>query len=217
MLHAVVAARRLALPVFAALSLLAASADATPVRYDYVTGVASFRLVQGQTVLGADTAALVGTFATFDAAAPALTDLEFVIDDGAVTLGPLGSIDVTLTATDAPGFSAPATPLGGGVYSWSGGGVDVVGSLSFTGGLLAGQTVPVNLFLPSLNGNFRTASTATETFGLANAFNVYFFTLGGVQYHVQASVAFKGEAVPEPASALLVAAGLAAIARPRRR
>lgn len=201
----------------AVLPLLASTAGATPVQYDYVTGVANVRLVQGQTVLGSDNATLTGTFATFDDAVPALTDLEFVVDDGSVVLGPLGSIDVLLTATDAAGFSAPATPLGGGVYSWSGGAVDVVGSLSFTGGLLNGQTVPVNIVLPTLNGNFRTASTATETFGLANAFDVYFFSVAGVDYHVQVSVAFKGEAVPEPSTAVLFALGLGAIAGRRRR
>lgn len=208
--------RSLSIVLSAALLLLAASsAEAAPLRYDYVTGVASVRLVQGMTVLSSATADLTGTFATFDDAVPALTDFEFVIDDDSVLLGPLGSIDVFLTATDALGFSAPATPLGGGVYSWSGGAVDVVGSLSFTGGLLDGQTVPVTISLPSISGNFRTASTATETFGLANAFNVYFFEIDGVPYHVQASVGFKGLAVPEPATAALLALGLAAIARRR--
>lgn len=197
--------------------LFAASAGATPLQYDFVRGSASVRLVQAQTVLAADSADLTGTFATFDDAVPALTDFEWVVDDGSIVLGPLGTIDALLTATPAPGFSAPATPAGVDVWNWSGGPVSVVGSLSFTGGLLGGQTVPVNIQLPELHGTFRTATLGDDTFSLTNAINVYQFDLQGQHYILQLGVAFKGLAVPEPSTAVLVAMGLVIAARRRPR
>lgn len=197
-------------------SLLAASAGATPLQYDFVRGSASVRLVQQQTVLATDSADLTGTFATFDDAVPALTDFEWVVDDGSIVLGPLGTIDAQLTATPALGFSAPATVAGVDVWNWSGGPVSVVGSLSFTGGLLDGQTVPVNILLPEIHGTFRTATVDDDTFSLTNAINVYQFDLEGQHYILQLGVAFKGLAVPEPSTAVLVAMGLVIAARRRR-
>ena len=200
--------------------LVASAASATPVRYDYVFGNASVTLIQevpGGPVLGSDIATLTGTFATFDTAVPALTDFEFIIDDNSVILGPLGSIDVYLVASAASGFSAPATPVGVDIYTWSGGAVDVTGSLAFTGGLLDGQTVPVAISLASVDGGFRTTVFGTETFGIANAFTIYSFSIDGVDYRVRVNVAFKGvPEVPEPSMAALVALALAGIAFHRR-
>ena len=199
----------------ALLVVVAGSADATPVQYDYVTGVANVRLHQGMTLLASDNATITGTYATFDDAVPALTDFEIVVDDNAVVLGPLGSIDVLLTAVDGAGWSGPATPTGPQTWNWTGGPASVTGSLAFTGGLLNGQTIPVAISIPTLNGNFRTASTATDTFSLTNAFTVYSFNVEGVDYHVQVSVAFKG-VVPEASTAALLALGLCGLAQRRR-
>jgi hypothetical protein len=202
------------------LPLIALSADATPVQYDYVFGNVSVTLVEvpGGAVVGADTATLTGTFATFDEAVPELVDFEWIVDDDSVVLGALGSIDAYLTATAAPLFSAPATDLGGGVYSWTGGAMDVAGSLSFTGGLLDGQTIPVAVSFASINGMFRTSTVATETFGITNAFDIYQFSINDQEYRIRFNIGFKGvPQVPEPSAVALVALGLAAIARRLRR
>jgi hypothetical protein len=202
---------KLLLALAISLPLLPAIASATPITYGYVAGHATINLATGNTVLSSDTATITGTFVTFDDAIPALTDFEFVIDDGAVNLGPLGSVDVLLTATAPPGFSGPATPIGVDNWSWTGSAYDIVGSLGFTGGPFNGQTIPVNLTLPSLSGFFRTGTVNGNDFSLTNAVDIYQFTAGGVPYKVQVMVQFNAVPVPEPATAALLAGGLVAL------
>lgn len=212
--------RFLLLAAAALLPLVATSAGAIPVQYDYVFGNVSVTLVAvpSGTVLGADTADLTGTFATFDEDVPELVDFEFVVDDDNVVLGALGTIDAFLTGTAGAGFPAPATPLGGGLYSWTGGDMDVVGSLSFTGGFFDGQTIPVAVTITSINGQFRTTTVGDETFGITNAFDIYQFSHEGQDYRIRFNVAFKGvPQVPEPSTLVLAALGLAAVGRLRRR
>ena len=199
----------------ALLLLLPLPAAATPLTWLYYYGTTRALLFQGNTQVGSAIADMSGTFATFDEDVPALLDFEFVVDDDSVVLGPLGSMDVLLTATPSAGFSAPATPIGGGRYSWVGGAVDIVGSISFTGGLLGGQTVPINVTAASLNGYFDTVEFGDETFGLTEAIDIFEFNVLGVPYKLRAHVVFKGVPIPEPTTAVLLAAGLVALARRR--
>jgi hypothetical protein len=203
--------------LIAALSCwLPLAAHALPVTYDFVFGVATANLLANGVPVGSATADMTGTFATFDDAVPELVDFQFVIDDPSVTLGPLGTMDVLLTASGAPGFSAPATPISGGRYAWVGNLVDVVGSISFTGGIFNGQTLPVSLTLSNVDGQFRTGSLADETFGFTDAIDVFTFMNAGVQYKLVVHAAWKGvPVVPEPATAGLLALGLAGLARRR--
>jgi hypothetical protein len=203
--------------VAAMLPLLPVAAVATPITYGYLAGHATVNLASGNTVLSSDTATITGTFVTFDAAIPALLDFEFVIDDGAVNLGPLGSVDVMLTATAPNTFLGPATLIGPDNYTWSGGPYDIVGSLAFTGGPLNGSNVPVNLTLPDLSGYFRTGSVNGNDFSLTNAVDIYHFAVNGVPYKVQVMVQFNAIPVPEPATAALLAGGLGLVATRRRR
>ena len=207
---------KLLLALAVALPLWSTAASATPITYLFHAGHATVNLATGNTVLATDTATITGTFVTFDEALPALTDFEFVVDDGAVNLGPLGSVDVLLTATAPPGFSGPATPIGVDQWSWAGSAYDIVGSLAITGGPFNGQTIPVNLTLPNLSGFFRTGTVNGNDFSLTNAVDIYQFTLNGVPYKVQVMVQFNALPVPEPATAALLAMGLVAIGRRRR-
>jgi hypothetical protein len=196
--------------------LLPASAGATPLRYDFFSGTATARLLQGTTLVASAAADLAGTFSTFDDAVPELVDFEFVVDDDTVSMGFLGNIDVFLTVTPSAGFSAPAAAAGVDRWSWEGGPVDVVGSLSFTGGALNGQTVPVNLTLADVRGFFRTDELGDDTFGFTDAIDVLDVTILGQPYKLGVNLAFKGVPVPEPATAALLAGGLAALAARRR-
>ncbi len=207
---------KLLLALAVTLPLLPVAASATPITYSYSAGYATVNLATGNTVLSSDTAAITGTFVTFDSAVPALIDFEFVIDDGAVDLGPLGSVDVLLTATAPNGFSGPATPIGPDNYSWSGSAYDIVGSLGFTGGPFNGQTIPVDLTLPSLSGFFRTGAVNGNDFSLSNSVDIYQFVLNGTPFKVQVAVQFNAIPVPEPATVALLAAGLVAVASRRR-
>lgn len=196
--------------------LLPLPAAATPVTWLYSYGTTRAQLWQGSTPVGLALADMSGTFSTFDAAIPALLDFEFVIDDDSVVLGPLGSMDVSLTVTPSPGFNAPATPISATRYTWAGGPVDIVGSIAFTGGVLNGQTIAVNHTATAVNGYFDTVPTATETFGLTEAIEIFNFAIDGVPYQLRAQVVFKGVPIPEPTTALLLGFGLVAIAGRRR-
>ncbi len=194
---------------FALPCLAGSPAAASPITYDFVSGSALLEIdVDGSTVLST-TAPLVGTSTTFDDMIPAVTDVMWDVSDS-IDLGLLlGILDIDVTVTSAPGFSAPATPTGAGAWDWAGGAFDVDAMVSLTGGLL-GDLGPLNVVstVPSASGTVTVVGdTATITAAKEEMFH---FFHGGKKITVFKSISFVG--VPEASTLALVGLGLAALA-----
>jgi len=189
------------------LAFAAGPAGATPIQYDFTGGTATLEVeVSGIGTVVDTTAPLVGTFATFDAMVPALTDVNWVIAD-TIPLGLLlGTLDVNVVVTDNAVFSAPATATGPGTYDWSGGSFDVLATVALSGGL-AGPLGPTQFSsnVPTADGTVTIAgNTATFT---ASRQAMFSFVHSGKTVTIFSTISFTG--VPEPglAALLLVAGG----------
>ena len=203
------------LMVACALGLLAAPAVASPIQYTFQSG--SAQLDVGVAGVGnfSSSASLVGSSTTFDDMIPAITDVDWLIQDS-VDLGIiLGTLNVTVSIVDSAGFSSVASSTGAGTYDWSGGGFDVVATVSLTGGLI-GDTGPIVVggTIDSATGTVTIAgNTGTFTADKRHMFDIHH---GGYTVTVEAALNFVGTAVPEPGTAVLLLSAALGWARIRR-
>ena len=185
------------------LAVTGTTALATPVQYDFVSGTAMLEVeVNGSPVISLS-APVVGTFFTFDGMTPAVTDLEFLIQDSIYLGASLGMLDVLVTVTDAAGFSALASPTGPGTWDWAGGAFDVVADVVLSGGLGGGFSQQIVAQVPNADGTVLVVgNTATVHAERRSMFN---FNHDGKTIEIFAAVDFVG--VPEPGGLALLVAG----------
>jgi len=212
---------------------LTRGATAAPITYYYTGGSATVTAntsVTSAVVLEATVLPLDGAFVTFDDATFELLDLCFTIPTSSVlnvspSAGGYGGYDqfVIDSATIKPGVGYTpifGVPLGGGVYSYLAGPLDIDGTYSafdsngitptvwyqsapFTDDSLLNGTLNTNTFTLELNG-----ITLTEFPGA--------FVGEAEDLVIKADIIFIG-AVPEPGTGLLMGMGLVGLAMRSRR
>ncbi len=189
----------------AVLLFVASAAQATPVSYGFVSGSAMLDIEVNGSPISSLSAPVTGTFFTFDAMVPALTDLEIVIDD-TIDLGLLlGTLDISVVVTDGAGFSAPAG--GTGPWTWTGGPFDIAADVTLSGGLAGGFSQLINVSSPSAGGTVDVSGSSGTLHAVRSS--MFTFLHGGQTVEVFATIDFVG--VPEPALGALILIGMGAL------
>lgn len=219
--------RLLAGLVVSAALLGSAAAHAAPILYNFTSGSVTLTATTSFGTIGVGTVPLTGTQVTFDTGPPAgLTSFLF-------TAGPVGplplagifsGVSVTLGSLSiAPGVGYSSTATGPsplpGTYNYTASNVAVSGVASLSGLV----TLPPTAFgtsNPFLAGQVNVTGTGTLalngiTLGTLTIPPIPAIFYPGGTATLKADVLFTG-IVPEPGTALLLAAGLAGLVATRR-
>lgn len=188
---------------------LPVAAAAVPIQYDFVAGTASVEVAIDGDVQEVVSTPLSGSFVSFDAMAPAVTDLEYLIEDE-IDLGDLfGTLELALTVEDGAGFSAPATQVGADSFTYTGGPLVLSAAVTVSGGSLGfwgNGGDPVEATIDPVDGTVdvvgNTAFVHTEK---ELSFDFIPFSEDDGEVVVTASVDFEGVPDPGPAVLLLLA------------
>lgn len=200
---------------------LPAAAAAVPIQYDFVAGNASVEVAIDGDVEEVVSTPLSGSFVSFDAMAPAVTDLEYLIEEEIDLGSAFGTLELALTVVDGAGFSAPATQVAPGSFTYTGGPLLLSAEVTVSGGSLGfwgNGGNPVEATIDPVDGTVdvvgSTAFVNTET---ELSFDFVPFSEENGEVVVTASVDFEGVPEPGPAVLLLLAgAGLGVRAARRR-
>ncbi len=189
------------------LFVLVGTANAAPIRYDFVSGSATVGVTIGGNPIASASTALDGTFITYDAMALSIDDFELTSTDNRIPL-PFGSLAFDVTATPGAGYSSgPGTTT---TVQLGPVAIDLDAVLStffpipFSFDLTAQGPVGVDV---AVSGDMAKFDISEMLFGF-NKFRKNFAITLDVQFVGKAA----GPAIPEPTSALLFAVGAGVVA-----
>jgi len=208
----------------AAALIFAATANATPTSFTFVSGTARITASAGVTPVVDEVVALDGTFVDFEISPVGVTDFEISIGTTApiTMINAYGGFDTLVIEsallTPGTGYSSSGTLVGGTEYSVTMGPIDVDAVYSASDSTLTNppaSNIPISLTNSSLNVTIDTDTVILEMTGI---------TLGVIPalpgetspLIVKGDITFVG-IVPEPTTGLLVGAGLFGLALGRRR